>query len=90
MKIHVCWDMRPYRVVTGYYASLQHKVSILRVYKTKLNYTNNAEQTSNHAFFHNAKYYFLTKATITLHVFWHATLFTLVQNTEDSKERISS
>ena len=33
MKIHVSWDMWPYRVVIGYYASLQHKVSILRVSK---------------------------------------------------------
>lgn len=33
MKIHVSWDMRPYRVVIGYYASLQHKVSVLRVPK---------------------------------------------------------
>jgi hypothetical protein len=71
--------------------SEQHTVSKpVSSWTKNLNSTNNAQQNSNHAFFHNAKYYFLSKITIMLDVFWDATLLTVVQNTEDSKERFSS
>jgi hypothetical protein len=93
IKIHVSRNMKPNLVVIAYWrfgAAYSIQAIFFLDYNENFKTTNNAEQASNHAFFHNAKYYFLTKATIRLHVFWDATLFTSVQNTEDSKERIYS
>lgn len=63
MKIHVSRDMTPYLVAITHWrfgAAYSIQAIFLLDYTNNLNSTNNAQQTSNHAFFHNAKYYFLT------------------------------